>query len=188
MQLFVDWFLPVLLIFGVVFLACGAISGWCDSYDVLVGITSPTEISTPFAPWLLSLGSWLVVPAIIGGAVGHAVTRHMERNIKYGQPTVFSGQGPAVSWRQSINKKPRLISRLRDLRSRPSFVTNFTAAHGEGPDAWRKSQAHWEYQVSRLAGSLEARRKGQAEVIEVAEKTCVELFLASGTCPTCPPP
>jgi Family of unknown function (DUF6313) len=64
--------------FVALFIANGLVIGWRSAYDVMLAITSPAATSSPALAWLLSLGGWLVGPAVAGAVVGYMITAEIE--------------------------------------------------------------------------------------------------------------
>lgn len=70
--------LPLLAVFLGLFALNGALIGWTDAYNVLVGIDSPADVSPQLPAWPLSIVGWAAIPALVGGAVGYAVTAQIQ--------------------------------------------------------------------------------------------------------------
>ncbi|MEU3793855.1 DUF6313 family protein [Streptomyces fructofermentans] len=68
----------VLAVCTALFVLNGLVIGWGDSYDVLLGIASPTAVRPQWCAWPLSLAGWAVVPAVIGGAAGYVITEQIQ--------------------------------------------------------------------------------------------------------------
>jgi hypothetical protein len=64
---------PLLVLFGSIFVLNGVLIGWRQAYDVAVLITSPAATSSPLAAWLLSVAGWLLMPAIAGAVAGYII-------------------------------------------------------------------------------------------------------------------
>jgi hypothetical protein len=69
---------PVVLVCVALFVVNGFLAGWVTAYDVLIGITSPSAVSPSWCAWPLSLVGWAMLPALIGGVVGHVVAQQVE--------------------------------------------------------------------------------------------------------------
>lgn len=70
--------LPLLALFLGLFALNGVLIGWTDAYNVLVGIDSPADASPQIPAWPLSIVGWAAIPALVGGAVGYAVTAQIQ--------------------------------------------------------------------------------------------------------------
>ncbi|WP_086559159.1 DUF6313 family protein [Streptomyces africanus] len=70
--------LPVLLVFLGLYVLNGALMGWTDAYNVLVGIDSPGDARPTWAAWPLSIVGWAAIPAFVGGAVGYVVSAQIQ--------------------------------------------------------------------------------------------------------------
>ncbi|MFJ3644446.1 DUF6313 family protein [Streptomyces murinus] len=57
----------------------GLLLGWSAAYEVLVGLTAPSDCSRPWLAYGLSLTGGLLVPGLTGAATGYIVTRQIER-------------------------------------------------------------------------------------------------------------
>ncbi|MEV4242044.1 DUF6313 family protein [Streptosporangium canum] len=66
--------LPILFVFGALFVANGLLIGWRKAYDVTLAITSPADTTMPVLAWLLSIAGWLLAPAIVGAITGFVVS------------------------------------------------------------------------------------------------------------------
>lgn len=66
--------LPVLVAFGLLYVATGVVVGWRDAYDVCLGIESPAKTSAPVLAWFLSVAGWLVMPGVAGAVAGYVVS------------------------------------------------------------------------------------------------------------------
>ncbi|GAA2615960.1 hypothetical protein GCM10010304_81710 [Streptomyces roseoviolaceus] len=69
---------PLLVAFLVLYAVNGVLFGWTDAYNVLIGIDSPGNVSPQWLAWLLSIAGWAAVPALVGGAVGYAVSHQIQ--------------------------------------------------------------------------------------------------------------
>ncbi len=67
--------IPILLFSLLVYLFGACAVGWWSSYDLLLGIKSPSEFGFPVIPTVVSLFGWILVPALIGGLAGFLVER-----------------------------------------------------------------------------------------------------------------
>jgi|tagenome__1003787_1003787.scaffolds.fasta_scaffold20799148_3 hypothetical protein len=65
--------LPLFGFYAVIFALNGFLIGWRDAYDLSVHITSPRGVPLAVLPWILSIASWLLVPAIAGAVAGYVV-------------------------------------------------------------------------------------------------------------------
>ncbi|MEW1927514.1 DUF6313 family protein [Streptomyces sp. NPDC088360] len=69
------WLAAICLLYG----TGGAVLGWRSAYEVLVGLQAPGDARVPAYGYVLSVLGWLLVPALIGGAVGYLVTHQIEQ-------------------------------------------------------------------------------------------------------------
>ncbi|MEW2079962.1 DUF6313 family protein [Streptomyces sp. NPDC013433] len=69
---------PVLVIFCGLYVLNGALMGWTDAYNVLIGIASPGDARPQWAAWPLSIAGWAAIPAFVGGTVGYVVTAQIQ--------------------------------------------------------------------------------------------------------------
>ncbi|MFD9132848.1 DUF6313 family protein [Streptomyces bottropensis] len=53
--------------------------GWGTAYETMVGIRSPVGSKEPAWAWIASSGGWLIMPAIVGAAVGAWVADRVSR-------------------------------------------------------------------------------------------------------------
>ncbi|AWW36360.1 hypothetical protein DN051_06660 [Streptomyces cadmiisoli] len=68
----------MLTAFLALYIINGVLLGWTRAYNVLTGIDSPGEATTQWCAWPLSLMGWAAIPALVGGAVGYAVTGQIQ--------------------------------------------------------------------------------------------------------------
>lgn len=72
------WFItvgiPILGVYGALFLTSGVAIGWANSYDVMIGITSPAKTTAPMLAWGLSVAGWLLAPGLAGAIAGYVVS------------------------------------------------------------------------------------------------------------------
>ena len=72
------WFitagLPILVFYVTIFFANGFVIGWVNSYDVMIGITSPAKTTVPMLAWGLSVAGWLMAPSLAGAVAGYVVS------------------------------------------------------------------------------------------------------------------
>lgn len=72
------WFittgLPILVVYSSLFLANGVAIGWANSYEVMIGITSPAKTTMPTLAWGLSVAGWLLAPGLAGAVAGYVVS------------------------------------------------------------------------------------------------------------------
>jgi Family of unknown function (DUF6313) len=66
--------LPFAVAVVVLYTANGFLNGWAKSYDLLVGIGSPTGAEWRLPAWALSIAGWLFVPGLAGAVAGYIVT------------------------------------------------------------------------------------------------------------------
>ncbi len=60
------------------YLLNGLLIGWENAYDVMAGITSPSDVRPRWCAWPLALTGWAVIPAIIGAAAGYVITEQIQ--------------------------------------------------------------------------------------------------------------
>lgn len=70
--------LPLLVVFLGLYVLNGSLLGWTTAYNVLIGIDSPGDVSSPWSAWPLSIAGWAAIPALVGGAVGYVVTAQIQ--------------------------------------------------------------------------------------------------------------
>ncbi|MGW5472818.1 DUF6313 family protein [Streptomyces chartreusis] len=71
---------PGLIFLTVLYLLNGFLNGWGDAYNLLVTIDAPGSAKQQWCAWPLSMAGWLVVPALVGGTIGYAVTEQIENH------------------------------------------------------------------------------------------------------------
>jgi hypothetical protein len=76
------WFLtaglPLSLSLAILFALNGAVIGWTTSYEVMIGITSPSKTTLPVLAWFLSVAGWLVAPGVAGAVAGYIVSSSID--------------------------------------------------------------------------------------------------------------
>ncbi|MFD9359893.1 DUF6313 family protein [Streptomyces sp. NPDC060031] len=61
------------------FVLNGFLTGWAQAYEVMVGLTSPTQVQQwQWCAWPLSLTGWAAIPAFVGGMAGYLVTAQIQ--------------------------------------------------------------------------------------------------------------
>lgn len=65
----------------VVVVLSGFIDGWWDTYELLIGDKSPRG-GVPVLSFVVSVGGWVLVPALIGAVGGYAVESAINRHRK----------------------------------------------------------------------------------------------------------
>ncbi|MFJ4710071.1 DUF6313 family protein [Streptomyces anulatus] len=68
----------MLSVCGMLYVLNGFLIGWADAYDVMLGISSPAEVSPQWCAWPLSLIGWAAIPAIVGAAAGYVITEQIK--------------------------------------------------------------------------------------------------------------
>ncbi|MFJ4836368.1 DUF6313 family protein [Streptomyces sp. NPDC088747] len=68
----------VLAVAVVLYVLNGFLVGWANAYDVMTGITSPSDVRPRWCAWPLSLVGWAVIPAIVGAAAGYVITEQIQ--------------------------------------------------------------------------------------------------------------
>jgi hypothetical protein len=74
--------LPIVAVWGVLYVINGLLNGWRVSYDVTLAIASPFDrpiVSHPGPALVLSLASWLLIPSLIGAVAGYLVNRALDQ-------------------------------------------------------------------------------------------------------------
>lgn len=75
--------------FGTLYVLGALVLGWGTAYEVMIGITSPSDTSHPAVSVVLSLMGWLLVPAFVGGAAGYLVSREIDSRRSTPEPEVI---------------------------------------------------------------------------------------------------
>ena len=63
---------------GALYVLNGFLIGWANAYDVMAGITSPSDVHSQWCAWPLALTGWAAIPAIIGAAAGYLISEQIQ--------------------------------------------------------------------------------------------------------------
>lgn len=75
--------------FGALYVVGALVLSWTTAYEVMIGITSPSDTAHPGVAVVLSLTGWLLVPAFVGGAAGYLVSREIDSRRTTPEPEVI---------------------------------------------------------------------------------------------------
>ncbi|MEU0586107.1 DUF6313 family protein [Streptomyces sp. NPDC006132] len=116
------------------FAAAGAVMGWSDTWETLVGRRSPKNAAYPYLSWPLSVIGWVALPALVGAVIGYLMTAQANRR-RTRSVSEAAAQVPFMPRRRVAQRGvPHWYERTLDVVARGphrnSFVLPFVALHG----------------------------------------------------------
>ncbi|MGW4676267.1 DUF6313 family protein [Streptomyces sp. NPDC004324] len=145
--------------------------GWQAAYEVLVGLSSPSETRHPTYAYVLCLAGWLLVPAFIGAIAGYLVTEQIDARRRLGEAEVLERMHTLQGSADSPALRVRSLAELEQEgdESMRRFVEIFVnGIHGRDQE---RAKDHWTLTVQHIANNVrELEEMAPARAVRHAEQ------------------